>query len=78
MNSMNWDDMKYFLAVCRAGSIRAAAKLLDVNHATVSRRINSFEASLNLRLFERTAKGYERTAAGEEAVCHVVDAAGIA
>ena len=66
MNSMNWDDMKYFLAVCRAGSIRAAAKLLDVNHATVSRRINSFEAALNLRLFERTAKGYERTAAGEE------------
>lgn len=66
MNSMNWDDLKYFLAVCRAGSIRAAAKDLDVNHATVSRRVNSFESALNQRLFERTPTGYVRTKAAEE------------
>lgn len=66
MNSMNWDDLKYFLAVCRAGSIRAAAKELDVNHATVSRRINNFESALNQRLFERTPTGYVRTKAAEE------------
>lgn len=63
---MNWDDMKYFLAVCRAGSIRSAAKTLGVNHATVSRRINQFETSLNMRLFERNPKGYSRTKAGEQ------------
>lgn len=63
---MNWDDLKYFLAVCRNGSIRAAANELDVNHATVSRRINNFENSLKQRLFERTTKGYLLTKIGED------------
>ncbi|WDD99146.1 LysR family transcriptional regulator [Thalassomonas actiniarum] len=63
---MNWDDLKYFLAVCRMGSIRAAAAELNVNHATVSRRINNFEASLGQRLFERSAKGYTRTKIADE------------
>jgi len=63
---MNWDDLKFFLMVSRTGSIRAAASALGVNHATVSRRINSFEESLGERLFERSAKGYTCTAAGEE------------
>jgi DNA-binding transcriptional LysR family regulator len=62
---VNWDDLKYFLAVYRCGSIRAAAKELAVNHATVSRRINSFESALNERLFERSAKGYTPTKAAE-------------
>lgn len=63
---MNWDDLKYFLAVCRSGSIRGAAQELGVNHATVSRRINSFEVSMGTRLFERSAKGYECTGVGTE------------
>ena len=63
---LNWDDLKYFLAVCKSGSIRGAAKLLNVNHATVSRRINNFEASYGERLFERSAKGYVPTRAGDE------------
>lgn len=63
---MNWDNLKYFLAVSRHGSVRAAAKALDVNHATVSRRIKHFEEELGHRLFERTANGYERTHMAEE------------
>ncbi len=63
---MNWDDLKYFLSVCQNGSIRSAAKALKVNHATVSRRINSFELALGERLFERTPKGYLLTAVAEE------------
>lgn len=63
---MNWDDLKYFLMVCNTGSIRSAAKMLGVNHATVSRRINSFEESLGQRLFDRTPQGYVRTAAAED------------
>lgn len=63
---MNWDDLKYFLAVCRKGSIRAAALELKVNHATVSRRINKFELLIGERLFERSAKGYLVTRAGKE------------
>jgi DNA-binding transcriptional LysR family regulator len=63
---LNWDDLKFFLAVSRAGSVRAAAEELKVNHATVSRRINSFEGSLGERLFERTPQGYVRTRLGDE------------
>ncbi len=63
---MNWDDLKFFLAVCRAGSIRAAAKSLNVNHATVSRRINNFEDALGERLFNRGSQGYVPTAAADE------------
>lgn len=63
---LNWDDLKFFLAVSRAGSVRAAAEELKVNHATVSRRINNFESSLGQRLFERTSQGYIRTRLGDE------------
>jgi len=63
---VNWDDLKFFLTVCRTGSIRAAAQSLGVNHATVSRRINNFEESLGERLFERTAQGYVPTAAADD------------
>ncbi len=63
---MNWDDLKFFLAVCRTGSIRAAATALGVNHATVSRRINQFETAVGMRLFERSAQGYVRTAAADQ------------
>ncbi len=63
---MNWDDLKFFLAVCREGSIRGAAKQLNVNHSTVSRRINSFEQSLEKQLFKREKTGYVQTKLAQE------------
>jgi len=63
---LNWDDLKFFLAVCREGSVRSAANKLSVNHSTVSRRINSFELALGQRLFERTSQGYIKTKLAEE------------
>ncbi|MCJ8314462.1 MAG: LysR family transcriptional regulator [Saccharospirillaceae bacterium] len=63
---MNWDDLKYFLAVAREGSVRAAAKKLEVNHATVSRRIKHFEEALGEQLFDRTQGGYQKTLVAEE------------
>jgi DNA-binding transcriptional LysR family regulator len=63
---LNWDDLKFFLAVSRAGSVRSAADELKVNHSTVSRRITSFERSLGQRLFDRSAHGYVRTRLGDE------------
>lgn len=62
----NWDDLRFFLAVARKGSIRGAAISLGVNHSTVSRRIDAFEKKLNTRLFERLPSGYFITQAGEE------------
>jgi DNA-binding transcriptional LysR family regulator len=61
----DWDDLRYFLAVARKGSIRAAAAALAVNHSTVSRRIDAFEERANARLFERLPSGYVLTEAGE-------------
>jgi len=50
---MDWQDLHYFLALARWGSMSAAAKELHVDHATVSRRIAALETSLGLRLTER-------------------------
>ncbi len=66
INAMNWDDLKFFLAVSRLGSIRSAAQHLGVNHATVSRRINQFEQATGQRLFERTPGGYIRTSVADQ------------
>ncbi len=63
---IDWDDIRYFLAVARGGSVRAAAERLGVNHATVLRRIAQLERRLGARLFERLPSGYRMTAAGEE------------
>ena len=62
----NWDDLRVFLAVARAGSLSGAARSLGVNHSTVFRRIVGLEETLSVRLFERLPTGYELTAAGEE------------
>jgi DNA-binding transcriptional LysR family regulator len=63
---IDWDDVRYFLAVARGGSVRAAAKVLAVNHATVLRRISQLEARLGTQMFEKLPAGYRLTPAGEE------------
>lgn len=65
---MNWDDLKIFLAVAEASSIRAAAKSLRVSHSTVSRRIESLENNLSAKLFDRLSDGYKLTTAGYDLV----------
>ena len=54
---MNGDDLRVFLAVRRAASIKGAARMLEVDHSTVSRRLAALEESLGARLFERTPEG---------------------
>jgi DNA-binding transcriptional LysR family regulator len=62
----DWDDVRYFLAVARGGSVRAAAAGLGVNHSTVLRRVAQLEERLGARMFEKLPSGYRLTAAGEE------------
>ncbi len=62
---MDWDDIRYFAAVARAGSMRAAAEALGVNHATVSRRLAALERSQHAALFERGGAKLQLTALGE-------------
>jgi len=63
---IDWDDVRYFLAVARAGSVRSAAEGLGVNHSTVLRRIAHLETRLGAQMFEKLPSGYRVTAAGEE------------
>lgn len=62
--TVNWDDVRIFLAVARAGQILGAARRLGINHATVSRRVAALEADLKVRLFRRLTTGSELTPAG--------------
>lgn len=62
---LDWNDLRYLLAVAEHGSLSRAARELGVNHSTVLRRIGHFEAQLAVRLFERLPTGYALTAAGE-------------
>ncbi len=63
---IDWDDVRYFLAVARGGSVRAAARDLAVNHATVLRRISQLEERLGAQMFEKLPAGYRLTSAGED------------
>jgi len=65
---MDWDNARIFLAIYRKGTLRAAAGMLDIDQATVGRRLNALEKSLGARLFLRTPSGYVATPAGELAV----------
>ncbi len=63
---MNWDNLRYALSVAEKGSIAAAARELGVNRTTVLRRINAFEKSINVRLFERIDSEYTLTPEAEQ------------
>jgi DNA-binding transcriptional LysR family regulator len=69
-NPVNWDDLRYFLALARAGTVSAAGRDLEVKHTTVSRRIKSLERRLATRLFDHLAEGYTLTPAGENLFHH--------
>ncbi|MBL8550168.1 MAG: LysR family transcriptional regulator [Hyphomonadaceae bacterium] len=62
---MDWDDLRFVLAVARSGSALAAARDLGVNQTTVIRRVAQLEEALGSDLFERLQKGYAPTPLGQ-------------
>jgi DNA-binding transcriptional LysR family regulator len=62
----DWNDLRHFLAVARAGSTLAAAARLNTNQTTVARRIAALEEALGAALFERSPSGYRLTECGRE------------
>lgn len=66
MNKMNWDDIRYVLAVSREGSLNSAASKLGVTHATVLRRVAAFEQRYGLRIFEKSQAGYQPLVEAQE------------
>ena len=67
---LDWDDLRFFLAVARHGTLAAAAKHLHVTQSTVSRRLASLQAGLGVRLLQRTVDGYVPTLAGGSILAH--------
>ncbi|MCJ8314874.1 MAG: LysR family transcriptional regulator [Saccharospirillaceae bacterium] len=66
----DWDDLRYFLAVAQTGSLLGASKLLNVNHSTVFRRIQSLEDKLKQPLFLRSKEGYLLNDSGQVVFKH--------
>ena len=63
---MQWDDLRAFLAVAQAGSLRRAARILDLGQPTVIRHLRRLEDTVGTRLFERTKDGHRLTRSGQE------------
>jgi len=61
---MNWDDLRYFLAVAREGQMLGAASRLGVSQARLSRHVAALEEAIGARLFERTTRGSTLTEDG--------------
>jgi DNA-binding transcriptional LysR family regulator len=64
----DWNDLRPFLALARAGSLAGAARELGTQHSTISRRIDALELALGARLVQRGAKGAVLTEAGRRLV----------
>jgi molybdate transport repressor ModE-like protein len=66
----DWNDLRYFLAIARGGSIGTAARALGVNQSTVQRRLRALESALHCSLAERQAGGYRLTTHGQQLLAY--------
>lgn len=62
----SWDEIRTAYHVARVGTVSGAADVLGVHHATVIRHIDALEEKLGVKLFQRHARGYTPTEAGED------------
>jgi DNA-binding transcriptional LysR family regulator len=62
----NWDEVRTAYQVARKGTVSGAAEVLGVHHATVIRHIDALESRLGIKLFQRHARGYTPTEAGQD------------
>src|SRR5262245_45775071 len=65
---LDWEDVRYFAALARHGTLAATARTLKVTHATVARRLANLESTLGHPLFARNRDGYRLNAAGAAAL----------
>jgi DNA-binding transcriptional LysR family regulator len=65
-DALLWDDVRLFLALCRAGTVGDAAKSLGVDASTVSRRLVLLEETLETTLFDRGRGGIAATKSAED------------
>jgi DNA-binding transcriptional LysR family regulator len=66
MSFEHWDEVRTAYQVARIGTVSGAAEVLGVHHATVIRHIDALEGRLGAKLFQRHARGYTPTEAGQD------------
>ena len=76
--TFNWNDLVFFIEVCRQKSLAGASRRLGVDHSTVGRRIRELEDALNNKLFDRSGNGYHLTESGMQLLDKVEKMEGIA
>jgi DNA-binding transcriptional LysR family regulator len=72
---LDWDDLRFVLALRRSGSLGAAARVLKVEQSTAGRRLSAVEAALGVQLVVRTPEGLLLNDAGQLAadLAQIVD-----
>lgn len=73
---LDWDDVRVFAAVARAGNLARGARDAGVDRSTASRRITALESALAARLFLRTREGLRLSSAGDRVFRHAEQMAG--
>lgn len=66
--ALDWEDVRFFTALARHGTLGATARSLKVTHATVARRLANFESTIGRPLFTRGTEGFALNAAGAAAL----------
>lgn len=61
-----WAELRTAYVVAKLGTVRAAAETLNVHRATVTRHIETLEAELGAKIFQRHARGYALTEVGRD------------
>jgi DNA-binding transcriptional LysR family regulator len=67
---MNWDDLRIFVAIARAGGLVAASRRLNLDHTTVARRLSALESAVGAKLVHRSPRGARLTDAGASLLEH--------
>ena len=68
MQVENWNDLRFLLALHRAGTLTAAAAELGVDQTTVTRRLRALEGGIGAELYEKLRGGAVLTRLGEQMV----------
>lgn len=65
LEQMNWNDLRYFLALARRKRLTGAAQELNTTHVTVSNRVAQLENALGQQLFLQGTDGFRLTREGK-------------
>jgi len=71
MQMLNWNDLRYVLAISRGATLAAAARLLGVDDTTVARGLAAMQEATGSRLYQRLRDGtLQLTTAGKRIALH--------